>query len=223
MYFPQAALHCSVVRGSGQRRSEQNMKKTTHHISFEKLADLVENRLADEERRASLDHLSACSRCAARSDELGQLINLMRTDKAEDAPRDVRANALALFAGRVASTKTGVVERLLAALSFDSTQLSPSYGLRSGHAAARQLLYSAGENDLDLRIKPSGAEWVVSGQVLGQCSGGTVELHGEEYNAVAPLNDMCEFALPPVPSGRYTLRLRLSDIEVEVPGFELKA
>ena len=201
------------------------MKTTSRHISFERLADLAENRLTDEERRASLSHVTACSHCAARLNDMEQLINLMRTDNAEDAPRDVRANAVALFGARGASTKPGIAQRLIAALSFDSARVSPAYGLRSGQPQARQLLYSAGENDLDLRIRPSGAEWFVSGQVLGQCEGGQVELQGEGGTtaADAPLNDLCEFALPPVPTGRYTLRLRLTDMEVEVPDLELRA
>ena len=199
------------------------MKTSSRHISFQKLSDLAEQHLPDGERAAALSHMSACRRCAARLTELERLINVMRTDKAEDAPRDLRAAAVALFRARQPSTKTGIVERLLASLSFDSAQLLPAYGLRSGHAQARQLLYSAGENDLDLRIKSSGETWVVSGQVLGQCSGGTVELHGEEVAAAAPLNEVCEFALPPVPTGRYTLKLRLTDTEVEIPDLDLRA
>jgi anti-sigma factor RsiW len=201
------------------------MKTTSRHISFEKLADLAENRLADEERAASLSHVADCSHCGARLNDLAQLINIMRTDSAEDAPRDVRANAVALFGVRGSSTKPGMAQRLIAALSFDSAGLSPAHGLRSGQPQARQLLYSAGENDLDLRIRPGGAEWFVSGQVLGQCEGGQVELQGEAGASavVVPLNDLCEFALPPVPTGRYTLRLRLTDMEVEVPDLELRA
>lgn len=199
------------------------MKKPSRHISFEKLAELAENRLPDEERAASLGHVSACPHCTARLDSLEQVINLMLTDRAEDAPRDVKANAVGLFQRRGFSIKPSIVQRLLASLSFDSAQVLPAHGLRSGQPQARQLLYSAGENDLDLRIRPSGDAWVVSGQVLGQCSGGAVELHGEAGAAAAPLNDLCEFALPPVPAGSYTLRLRLTDMEVEVPDLELRA
>ncbi|HEX8772685.1 MAG TPA: hypothetical protein VF735_03700 [Pyrinomonadaceae bacterium] len=201
------------------------MKTTSRHISFEKLADMAENRLPDEERAASLSHVAACAHCTSRLSELEQLINLMLTDRAEDAPRDVRADAVALFGVRGASTKPSVAQRLIAALSFDSARLSAAHGLRSGQPQARQLLYSAGENDLDLRIRPGGAEWFVSGQVLGQCEGGQVELQDEggAAAAVVALNDLCEFALPPVPTGRYTLRLRLTDTEVEVPNLELRA
>jgi hypothetical protein len=195
----------------------------SRHIPFATLADLVEKRLSADENRETLNHVSACSRCTGQLNELQQLVSLMRTDTAEDAPRDVKANALALFQARAASAKPSVVRRVLAALNFDSAQSSPAYGLRSGQPQSRQFLYSAGENDLDLRVRPNGEAWVVSGQVLGQCDGGEVELRGEAGTAAVRMNDLCEFTLPPVPTGRYTLQLRLNDVEVEVPDLDLKA
>src|SRR5215210_2701291 len=101
------------------------MKTTSRHISFEKLADLAENRLSEEKLAVSLRHGTACSHCAARVNDLEQLVNLMRTDSAEDAPRDARANAVALFGMRGSPTKTSIAQRLIAALSFDSARLSP--------------------------------------------------------------------------------------------------
>lgn len=193
------------------------------HIPFATLADLVESRLSADENRETLKHVSACSRCTEQLNELRQLVSLMRTDTAEDAPRDVKAHAVALFRARAASAKPSVVRRVLAALNFDSAQSSPAYGLRSGQPQSRQFLYSAGENDLDLRVRPNGEAWVVSGQVLGQCAGGEVELKGEAGTAAVRMNDLCEFTLPPVPTGRYTLQLRLNDVEIEVPELDLKA
>ncbi|HEX8492037.1 MAG TPA: hypothetical protein VF658_04290 [Pyrinomonadaceae bacterium] len=197
--------------------------KITRHLPFKTLADMAENRLSADERASLLGHVSACSHCSGQLDKLTQLVQLMRTDTAEDAPRDVKANAVALFHSRAASAKPSVVRRVLAALNFDSAQSMPAYGLRSGQSQARQFLYSAGENDVDLRVKPSGESWIVSGQVLGQCTGGQVSLKGDAGMTSASMNDLCEFTLPPVPSGRYTLQLRLTDVEVEVPDLDLKA
>jgi anti-sigma factor RsiW len=208
-------------------RSE-SMNITSQHISFARLVDLAEGRLPDGESASSLLHISACSRCAGELSRIEKTINLMRTDTAEDAPRDVRFNALNLFRERVTSAKPSVVERIRAALRFDSLQTATAFGVRSGQAAARQMLYSAGDYELDLRVALSGEAWVVSGQVLGECAGGEVELHSatEEsasVNVQTQLNELCEFALPPVADGTYTLRLRLSDMEVEVPDIRLRA
>jgi hypothetical protein len=201
------------------------MKPIFNHLRFAKLADLAEGRLSPDEREDSLEHVSACSRCSAKLNRLEQVIGLMRTDEGVDAPPALVSHAINLFRSRaIASSEPSLVKRVLAALSFDSLQMSPAFGVRSGQPAARQLLFSAGENDLDLRVTPSNDAWIVSGQVLGsQCAGGQVELEGSGLTSRAELNEQCEFRLPPVPAGSYQLRLRLGLTEVEVPELELRA
>jgi hypothetical protein len=199
----------------------------SQHIPFAKLADMAEGLLAREEREASLSHLTGCARCSRQLESLEQLVGMMRADTAEDAPRDVIAHAVNIFRSRKAEAAPSLVRRVLAALSFDSMSLTPAYGVRSGQAATRQMLYSTGENELDLRVTPGEDALVVSGQVLGrdECEGGLVHLEaaGAGEAATARLNQLCEFRLPPVAPGSYTLRLRLNDLEIEIPEFELRA
>jgi hypothetical protein len=202
------------------------MKLMSQHIPFAKLADLAEGSLRAEERDASLAHLHACSRCSTQLERVSQVVNLMRADTLEEAPRDVISHAVGLFRRSETKAKESLVRRVLAALSFDSASLTPAYGVRSGQTATRQMLYSTGDNDLDLRITPGEEAWIVSGQVLGQeqCAGGEVSLEGEAGSAAATeLNELCEFTLPPVAAGSYRLRLRFSDLEIEIPEFELRA
>jgi len=194
------------------------MKTSSQHITFERLVDLAEGRLDQSVQRAARTHLTECSSCAKQLTRIGEAISLMRTDTAEDAPSGTIAHALNLFDSRASQPGPSLVRRVLAALSFDSHQLTPAYGVRSaGAGAARQLLYTIEENDLDLRLTPSGEDWVVSGQMLGDCTGGHVILQGANAAVEAALNEQCEFALPPVPRGSYTLRLRLDEIETEIP------
>lgn len=199
------------------------MNLTFQHLTFEKLTDLAEGRSLADERAEAESHLFSCQRCSAQLSRMEQAINLMRADEAEDAPRGVLASVVGLFQSRAAEREPSLVRRVLAALSFDSTQLSPAYGVRSGQATARQMLYSAGDNDLDVRVTPSGEAWAVSGQVLGECAGGSVELKGASVEIAAELNGSCEFMLPPVPAGSYALRLRMNDMEIEVPDLQLGA
>ncbi len=201
------------------------MKTASQHIPFARLADLAEGRASADERPASMAHLSNCSECTRQLKRLGELLMLMRTDTATDAPRDVRAFAVGLFSGRESSREPSLLRRIVAALSFDSSSnLAPAFGVRSGQATSRQLLYSAEENDIDLRITAEDETWIVAGQVLGDdCSGGRVEIEGAGELAQAELNELCEFTLPPVAAGSYTLRLRLRDAEVEIPQLELRA
>ncbi|HYE14265.1 MAG TPA: hypothetical protein VD968_07490 [Pyrinomonadaceae bacterium] len=204
------------------------MRLTGQHIPFARLADLVEGRLAADAADETRAHLSACERCSAQAAQLERVTGLMRADHSEDAPRDVLFNAVGLFRARrsAAEERPGLLRRLVASLTFDSSaRTTPAFGLRSGQTApARQLLFSAGDFDIDVRLAAGGEGWTVSGQVLGPCGGGEVEMvAGGREAAHAALNDLCEFTLPPVPEGSYTLRLRLEGVEVEVPELSLRA
>jgi hypothetical protein len=195
-----------------------------NHLPFEKLADLAEGRLSSEERAHSQSHVSSCARCAGKLGELESVIGLMRTDRAEDAPPVLISDAINLFRSRAKSVEPSLIKRIAAALSFDSFQMSPAFGVRSGQSATRQLLYSAGDYDLDLRVTQSGEVWNVSGQILGiECAGAQIEFVSQSTSARADLNEQCEFALSALPSGSYQLRLRVKDLEVEIPQLELRA
>lgn len=199
------------------------MKIDSQHIPFAKLADLAEKRAAADERTASMAHLSKCSVCAQQVERVEQVLELMKTDTATDAPRDMLAYAVNIFRN---SHEPSLLKRIVAALSFDSSSNpAPAFGVRSGQSTSRQLLYSAEENDIDLRIMPEQENWIVTGQVLGEdCVGGRIELEGRSGELTAAnLNDLCEFILPPVPAGSYRVRLRLGNVEVEIPQLELRA
>jgi anti-sigma factor RsiW len=204
------------------------MRLAPGHITFERLADMVEGRLSAEETATERTHLASCARCSTQAAELGRVATLMRADTSVDAPRALVFDAVQLFRSRRAEESPGLLRRIVAALAFDSSTRTPAFGVRSGQAApARQLLFGAGDFDVDLRLAAGEEGWTVSGQVLGPCEGGRVEAFAsgahDDPAARASLNDLCEFTLPPVPEGVYALRLRLNDTEIEIPELSLKA
>jgi len=205
------------------------MKLAPQHVPFERLVDLAEGRLAPDASRDARTHLDACAACAGQLAQVERLAGLMRADSSEDAPRDVLAGAVALFGARPVrvNAAAGLLRRVIASLSFDSGSQMPAFAVRSGQpGASRQLLFSAGDLDVDLRLAPAAEGWAVSGQVLGECVGGWAELGGVEGAGEAArvrLNELCEFALPNVPAGSYTLRLRLDDLLVEIPNLDLRS
>lgn len=115
-----------------------------------------------------------------------------------------------------------MTRKIQAVLTFDSFTTSPAFGVRSGASVARQVLYGADDIDLDVRITPDDGRWVISGQMLGDCSAGEVELIGAAEPVQTDLDDLCEFTLSPVPPGNYGLRVRFGEIEIEVPEFSLR-
>lgn len=176
---------------------------TIQHIPWEQLTDLAANRLSIDEVEQVRSHLAVCAKCASQWALLDEKANNNRTSETGREP--------------------SFIKHVVAVLNFDSRQLSPAFGIRSGQSVARQLLFSVGEYDLDLRVAPDDGAWVVSGQVLGECEHGQVELRAEDFSERASMNDLCEFYLPRVPPGSYSLMVYISNMVIEVPKFELRA
>jgi hypothetical protein len=187
------------------------------HPEFDKLADLAEGRLADSE---TLAHLAQCPQCSEKLGHLERTIEMMRTDIMEDAPAYAFERAKNLFRARIKPAGS-FLKQVLASLKFDSLQEPPAFAIRSAATSERQLLFSAGENDLQLQINQSGGQYVVSGQVLGPCAGGQIELQGIKVTVKTTLSDLCEFTLDSVPEGIYLLTLRLPEAELKIPDLNL--
>jgi anti-sigma factor RsiW len=199
------------------------------HVPFRRLADLVEGRLRPDEQAQVQRHVAGCPRCAAEVAWLESVLELMRGDASEDAPPPVITRAVRLFrpiARQAPECHRGQAvpeprRRVAAVMQFDSARLPLMAGVRGEPMGPRQLLFSAEEYELDLRIAPAGEAWIVSGQVLGPAAAGQVELQSETESQQVPLSELSEFALPPVLAGSYALLLYLADVEVEVGKLEV--
>jgi hypothetical protein len=197
------------------------------HLSFEQLADMAQRRLSPAQQAQAQDHAAGCQQCLATLARVRQVIGLMRDYDAEDAPEPVITRAVPLLrqhraaaGGTHESARPSWPQRIVAALRFDGLQ-QPAPALRAGRAALRQLLFDAGQYDVDLRIAPSGNAWAISGQVLGPHTSGQIELHGPTEVLQAELSELSRFRFPPIPTGRYTLTLRLDTAEVEIADLEV--
>lgn len=189
------------------------------HISVETLVNIAEDRATAEAREAAMAHISTCSTCDDTLRRLQQLILMMKSDSATDAPRDVLTSAINIFS----QEKRSPLRRIVALLTFDSRNAGPAFGMRSLLSTSRQMLYSAEETDLELRITVQNDECILAGQVIGErCAEGHVEISGVAGRSEATLNDIGEFTLPPVPTGNYSLTVRMLDLQIEIPELELK-
>jgi hypothetical protein len=143
-------------------------------------------------------------------------------------PRHIPFARLAdLAEGRLGAGERAEAEAHLSACARcagQAAELRRVTQLMRADTSARQMLYGAGDFDIDLRLAPGEEGWTVSGQVLGPCeAGGRVEISGGGGRAEAALNELCEFTLRPLPSGAYTLLLTVAGVEVEVPELSLQA
>lgn len=189
------------------------------HIAFTELADL-----ADEHSLPSPEgqlHLAECSHCSAQLQTIRQTTSLMRSDVIENAPIDLVKYVKGIFRQRTAQRKPSTLSRIVAALTFDSLTAAPAYGVRS-QAGGRQLVYSAEDIDIDVRVSAEDEEWQIAGQVPGAfCTTGEVTLESDSFSATTKLSELCEFSFSPVPEGTYKLSVQLDDVTIETPPLEI--
>lgn len=149
-----------------------------------------------------------------------------------DAPAAWQQAAIALWAQHTQPATPGLRDRLAQALAplraslrFDSAALPGlALGMRSASTDARQLLFGAGEHDIDLRLSVEGESHRLAGQVLGPQASGSVELAAADGAAplrTATLDELGGFELAELPPGRYVLTLRLAATSLELPPIEL--
>ena len=182
--------------------------------------DLVEGRTTSAALEGAVAHITTCSDCVDTLRRLQQVILTMKSDTAEDAPRDLLQSAINIFSPE---RQPAVLRHIIAILTFDSRQAGPAFGVRSLRSTSRQLLYTAQETDLDLRVTVQNDECIVAGQVIrDDCAGGSVKISGDAGSAAARLNEVCEFTLPAIPLGNYSLRVKMPDVQIEIPELELK-
>jgi hypothetical protein len=200
---------------------EETEGDTMTSISYEQLVDLAEGRVPTEAREAMLAQIEADPETAREWRQVQGLIRLMRDDDSVDAPPHLIQETVHMFKP---TPKPNLVERIVAVLTFDSFATAAA-GVR-GSTDVRQLIFTAREREIDIRVAPESDRWHVSGQILGKKAHGRAELIETETNAgaaAATLNALSEFDLPSVAAGPYRLYFRLEDVEIDIPNLELGA
>jgi hypothetical protein len=119
-------------------------------------------------------------------------------------------------------------QRWVALLSFDSWGSPPvAAGMRALPADFRQLLFTTGVCDVDLRIAPAAEGYALSGQLLGPDGAGSVELaplggpEAATLRRTVALDAQSEFRIDGVHSGSYLVTVRLAADEIVLPPIDV--
>jgi hypothetical protein len=148
---------------------------------------------------------------------------LMHRDDSLDASADSVNWAKNLFRARAAEQPASIVEKIMAVLQIDLSPRRAAMGERSaGAGQARQMLFDAGDNSIDLRIRENKGALEIHGQILGPgFAGGEVELTGEGTSFKAVLSETSEFKLAGMAAGNYTFTARNDKKELVIEGLDL--
>lgn len=150
---------------------------------------------------------------------INKIVSLMEIDSSADAPQDAIKWAKNIFRARVTEPKRSLVQKVLAVLQMDLSPNKAVFGERSASAGqARQMLFSAGENSVDLRISETEKGFNLRGQILGEgFANCTVKLG--EFEAKS--NELSEFSFIEIAKGKYDLTLKSGETEVVIENLEI--
>jgi hypothetical protein len=157
----------------------------------------------------------------SNEDFLNKIVDLMRTDRSEDAPQDSIKWAKNIFRTRAAEPKKSFAQKVLAVLQVDLLPGTAVFGERSASSAAqaRQMLFGAGENSIDLRVtKNEKGVLDIQGQILGEGFANCRVTLGE-FDTEA--NELSEFKFTEIPAGVYDLVFRTNQREIVVKALNL--
>jgi hypothetical protein len=139
-----------------------------------------------------------------------------------DAPEWRILRAEAIFRA-VAPQSAPLLDRVIAVLSFDSWA-SPAPALRGGQVpGGRQLLFTAADYDIALRLTPASGTWAIEGQVLGPGAADSAVCERDDGAPPrqAPIDELGTFRFEGLAPGSIRLAVRLGSMHLELPALGL--
>jgi len=152
-----------------------------------------------------------------------QIIRLMQADDSVDAPPDSIKWAKNIFRSRAAEPKVSIVQKVMAVLQMDISPQKAAFGERSSSAAgARQMLFDADDNSIDLRIKETEGGLEIHGQILGEgFAGGMIQLSNDKKTYKTQVSETSEFKLAGIVPGVYNFAAENGEIGLLIEGLDL--
>ena len=191
------------------------------HINTEDLVDYMDGRVSDEEKASVENHLSKCSDCADIKEELRLLVLRLQEDTMFEPPAELVQWGVSLFQPLLQPSNGGKLRKLIAALVFDTFDQPLLAGVRRVGAPPRQLLFRAGDVDVDVKIESMEANDRITlvGQVLSTTAKFfdntpvKLESHGiVRYRTMTNL--VGEFSFDEVPKDTYHLSVDLPEGQI---------
>lgn len=145
---------------------------------------------------------------------INKIVSLMETDSSADAPQDAIKWAKNIFRTRAIEPKQSLMQKVLAVLKMDLSPNQAAFGERSASTGqVRQMLFQAGEISIDLRIAETEKGFNLRGQILGEgFANCTIKIGEFETKS----NNLSEFSLTEIPSGKYDLTLQTDETEIVI-------
>jgi hypothetical protein len=181
----------------------------------------IDGRTAGTDKPGVEQHLASCNDCDGLRLELETMISDLRKDSVNEPPAQVVENGIHLFQPVVQNSVGGKIRKIIATLVFDTFDQPAMAGIRRVGAPPRQLLFRAGDVDVDVKIESMEANDRITlvGQVLSNDSKFfdntpvKLESHGiVRYKTRTNL--VGEFSFDEVPKDTYHLSVDLPEGQI---------
>jgi hypothetical protein len=191
------------------------------HINTEKLMEYMDGRVSDESKLTLESHLSECSECSALKAEMQSLLLKIQADASFEPPAELVQWGVSLFQPLLQPATGGKLRKMIAALIFDTFDQPLQAGVRRVGAPPRQLLFRAGDVDVDVKIESMETNDCITlvGQVLSttakffESTPVKLESHGiVRYRTTT--NVVGEFSFDEVPKDTYHLSVDLPEGQI---------
>lgn len=190
------------------------------HLTIENIITYMDGLASDVEKSTAEAHLASCKECSELKQEFQTLTLQLRADSSFEPPAEVVERGVNLFQPLAQPAKGGL-RRVFAALVFDTFDQPMMAGVRRVGAPPRQLLFRAGDVDVDVKIESMEANDRITlvGQVLSSATKFfdntpvKLESHGiVRYRTRT--NVVGEFSFDEVPKDTYHLSVDLPEGQI---------
>ena len=204
-------------------RTDEGELLRMRHVNAEKLM-VYRDGHSTEESKAMIDsHLAHCAECSQMNQELQEFVIWLESDSSFEPPADVLQWGMNLYQPLLQTKESvgGKVRRIVASLVFDTFDEPALAGVRRVGAPPRQLLFRAGDVDVDVKIESVETNDRISlvGQVLSNNekffdnTPVKLESHGMvRYKTMT--NFVGEFVFDEVPKDTYHLSVDLPEGQI---------
>jgi hypothetical protein len=191
------------------------------HVTIEEIATYTDGKASDTERRFLENHIMSCSDCNELRRDYKSLETRLREDSAYEPPSELVEWGINLFQPIIQPQAKGSLRRLIASLIYDTYDQPMPAGIRRVSAPPRQLLFRAGEVDVDVKIESTEANDRITlvGQVLSNATKffDNTPVNLESHGVVryrTRTNEVGEFSFDDVPKDTYHLSVDLPEGQI---------
>jgi hypothetical protein len=183
--------------------------------------EYMDGQLTDENRALVDSHVLQCEDCSDLQHELQEFVISLRSDASFEPPAEVLQWGVNLFQPMLPQESGRSIRKIIASLVFDTFDEPALAGVRRVGAPPRQLLFRAGDVDVDVKIESVETNDRISlvGQVLSNNekffdnTPVKLESHGMvRYKTMT--NFVGEFVFDEVPKDTYHLSVDLPEGQI---------